>query len=622
MKNTFHKKFHDKTYPVPFLYLVHLSCALVIILGLISCTGRSQFKMGNEAMQHKDWDKAVEFYLKALHSKPSNIQYRLSLVDAMLSASYIHTEKGKLFFVQRRFNRALREFEKAIEYNPENNIARNKKLTILRIFQEREQQQRKKNHLAQVKANAQNQKQPPQPQLKYPSKSFSLQFRGTDLLQILKVLQKSSGIDFIYDPAFKSRRIELNLQDVQFLDALQKIMIQSQSFFKVLDAKTVLIIPDTPAKRREYEDLVMRTFFLSDADPEEIRKILVPLTGIKAIAVDKNLNTLTAKGTIPQVQLVEKLVNIHDKPRGELFVDVEIIEVNRNRVKEYGIELSSYQVSETYLPLTGSDTDITDSGSTIRLNMISHTDTSDYLLSLPSVSYKLLKSDSESRIKARPKLRVLDMEEVKIKLGDKVPIPTTSFVPYNTGGPAQQPITSYNLEDIGINIKLKPRIHHDGLVTLKMEFELTFITRPGSGGVPPTIGNRSITTVIKLRDNETSILAGLIRDTERRSMSGFPLISQVPILKEIFGGNRREIEQTDIILTITPRIIRFPEIAEHDLEYIWSGTIQDPGLQEPIPGLEIMEDATPQPPGVNHQPPQNQHPPITPIPPKKDDNKK
>jgi general secretion pathway protein D len=171
-----------------------------------------------------------------------------------------------------------------------------------------------------------------------------------------------------------------------------------------------------------------------------------------------------------------------------------------------------------------------------------------------------------------------------------VPIPTTSFVPYNTGGPAQQPITSYQLQDIGINITITPRLHHDGLITLKLKFELTFITSPGDGRIPPTIGNRSIETIIKLRDNETSILAGLLRDTERKTMRGFPFISSVPILKDIFSGNKNEIDQTDIILTLTPRIIRFPDIDEEDMGFIWAGTASRPGLKEPEPKLRLKKE--------------------------------
>ena len=567
--------------------------SILIILGfavfIMSCAGRMNFRQGHEAMQKKEWDKAVDYFLKAVSRHPANVEYRLSLANALISASNRHLGQGTLFYEQNRFNAALREFEKALEYNPENNEARKKKHRTLKKIQQLEKKGKEKTELEKLKDNAEEEKLPT-PKIDFKKELFSLKFRRkVDVKEIFKAMQKSSGVDFIYDQGYKPQKISLNLQNVSFPDALEKIMVQTNSFYKVLDANTVMIIPDTPAKRREYEELVMRSFFLSNGDPEEIRRIVRELTGIKTISINKNINSITLRGTPQEVKLAGKIIRVNDKPKGELYIDIEIIEVNKSRVKEYGIELSSYQVTEAYQPVTGSEA-AESAASTIRVNMIPHTDASDYLLTLPYVNYKLLKSDSQSRIKARPQLRVLDQEEVKVSLGDKVPIPTTSFVPYNTGGPNQQPITSYQMQDIGIIIKITPRLHHDGLITLKMEFELTFITTPGSGGVPPTIGNRSVKTVIKLKDNETSILAGLLRDTERKSMRGFPFISSVPILKDIFSGNKNEIEQTDIILTLTPRILRFPDIREEDLGFIWAGTAQRPGLKEAEPKLEIKKN--------------------------------
>lgn len=554
----------------------------LVVLLTVSCAVRKDFKQGHDAFQNKEWDQAVAYFLKAVGEDPDNVECRISLAKALISASTHHLKRGKQFLSDHRLNPALVEFEKALEYNPENNIARRHKHRLLKQIKELEKKGREKTDIQRLKENAANET-PGAPQIKPREKPYTLKFSRSDLKLIFKALQKSSGVHFIYDESFKSKRIGLNLEGITFSDALDKIMLQTKLFYKVLDANTVLIIPDTPAKRKQYEELVMKTLFLSSADPENLQKIVRSLTGLKTIAVNKDLNTLTFTGTPAAVKLAERIVRINDKAKGELFIDIEIIEVNRNRLKDYGIELSQYQVAETYMPDTGGES--TASASTIRTHLLSHTDSSDYLLTLPSINYKLLKTDRRSRIKARPQLRVVDREQVEVRLGDKVPIPTTSFVPYNTSGPAQQPITSYQMQDIGINIELTPHIHHDGLITLKMKFELTFITNPGSERLPPTIGNRAVTTMIKLRDNESSILAGLLRDTERKSMQGFPILSEVPVLKEIFSGNKKEIEQTDIVLTLTPRIIRFPDIREEDLETVWVGTAQRPELKESPPKL-------------------------------------
>jgi type II secretory pathway component GspD/PulD (secretin) len=558
-----------------------------IILGF-SCGVRKDFRQGEEAMQNKEWDQAVAYFLKAVREHPDNVECRISLSNALISASNHHLQKGKQYLLAGKQRPALMEFEKSLEYNPENNEARQQKHRLLKQLKALDKQQRDKTAIEKLKDEAAKQK-PETPQVKYEKKPYTLKFVRSDLVQIFKALQKSSGVGFIFDEAFKSKRIALNLENVNFMDALEKIMIQTNLFYKVIDLNTILVIPDTPTKRKQYEELVMKTLFLSNGNPENIQKIVRSLTGMKIIAVDKDLNTITFKGTPEEVKLAEKIVRIHDKPKGELFIDIEIIEVNRARVREYGIELSQYYVTESYFPETGA-ADSTSTASTIRAHMLPHTDASDYLLTLPSINYKLLKTDRHSNIKARPQLRVVDRQKVEVRLGDKVPIPTTSFVPYNVQGPAQQPITSYQMQDIGINIEVTPQIHHDGLVTLEMKFELTFITDPGTERLPPTIGNRSVTTTIKLRDNETSILAGLLRDTERRSMSGLPFISRVPVLKEIFSGNKNEVEQTDIILTLTPRIIRFPEIREEDLDMVWVGTQARPGLKPPPSHLKLEDE--------------------------------
>ena len=551
----------------------------------ISCAWRKDFRQGQEAFERKDWDQAVAFFLKAVGEKPDSVEYRISLANALISASSHYLQKGKQYQEANQLKPALMAFDKALEYSPENNEARRRKHKLLKHLKELEKKHREKTEIQQLKEKAAAEELPA-PKVEYKKKPYSLKFVRADLKQVFKALEKSSGVSFIFDDSFKTKRIAVNLENVGFMEALEKIMLQTRLFYKVVDPHTVMIVPDTPAKRRDYEELVMKTLFISNGSPDEILKIVRALTGMKTAAVNKELNSITFKGRPDMVRMAERIARIHDKPKGEVFIDIEIIEVNRTRVREYGIELSQYSVTQTYLPEAGA-AGTEAAASTIRLHRIGHTDASDYLLTLPSINYKLLKTDRNSRIKARPQLRVVDGQKVEVRIGDKIPIPTTSFVPYNVQGPAQQPITSYQLQDVGINIELTPQIHHDGLISLEMKFEFTFITNPGTERIPPTIGNRTVTTIIKLRDNETSILAGLLRDTERKSLRGVPFLSRVPILKEIFSGNTNEIEQTDIILTLTPRIIRFPEIDESDLELLWVGTQSKPGLKSPPVQLEL-----------------------------------
>ena len=563
-----------------FIKTLFLSVFLFLIW---ACSARISFEKGEVALQQKDWDSAVQYFLKAIQREPDNPRFRLYLAKAIIEASNFHLSKGKEYFEKGDLKLALIEFEKALGFNPENMEAGRMKRVVLKKMEEERKKAREKTEVEIVKEEAKKKKEetPSLPSIVTP---INLRFTNVDLKEIFKALQKISGINFLYDESFQSKKISIDISNLSFKDAFERLLLQSKLFYKIIDPQTIIIIPDNPAKRRQYEEVVMKTFFLSNTDPNQLQTILRSLAEIKTIAINPALNCITVRDTPKKVELAEKIIKIHDKSKGEILIDVEILEVNRSRMREYGIELSQYQILETLSP--GLPTE----GSTIRGHMFEYINASDFLFSIPSISYKLLQTDTKSKIIAKPQLRVLDQETVTVRLGDKVPIPVTTFVPIAGGGPSQQPITSFQMQDIGINIDLTPQIHHDGWVTLKLKFELTFITNPGTATLPPTIGNRSVSTIIRLRDNETGLLAGLLRDTERRSLRGFPGITELPILNKIFSGTSEEVTQTDIVLTLTPRIIKFPEIEEEDLRSIWVGTEEDLGLKEPPPPSPFKEE--------------------------------
>ena len=557
-----------------------LSIFPLLLLLLTACAVHKRvFNHGEKASRQKDWDRAVRYYLRAVEKKPDNAEYRIALSRALITASNIHLRKGINFFKDGEFKLALLSFDKSLEFNPENNESRRQKRSTLKKVEELKKKYREKTEIEKIKEKA-KQAERIDSKMELTGKVFDFRVVNQNLKNIFKALSAVSGVNFLFDEGFKAKKMSIHLEQTTVLEVVETIVSQTRLFYKILDSDRVIIIPDTPKKRREYEELVLKTFFVSDGDPEEIRKIVSSLTGIKTIAVNKSLNSITITALLEEVKLAEKIIQLQDKPKGEVVIEIEVIEVNKKTIQEYGIELSQYQVGEYYSPGPLSETGT----STIRVNALKHSDASDFLLSLPSLNYKLLKYNNRSKIKARPRLRVMDKEKVKVRLGDKIPIVTTSFVPQYGGTTMnQQPITSYKMEDVGINIEITPRIHHDGLVTLETKFELTFITDPGTATLPPTIGKRSVDTLIRLRDNETCILAGLLRDTERKSLQGLPILSDLPVLKHIFSGNKNEIEQTDIVITLTPRIVRFPEISSEDLEYSWIGTRDRLGLRESPP---------------------------------------
>ena len=574
------------------------SCTvLAIALLTAACASRGAFRRGEDAFQKNEMDQAVQYYMRALQSEPENVRYRFALGRSLVAASSYHLRNGQQAMEAGDMRMALFEFEKALEFNPGNNEARRQKAAVLRRLAEEKRREAEESDLEQLKEKVAQSESERAPKLQPQKDLFNLKLGETDLAVILRALQSLSGVRILFDKDFKSQKLAVDLELVSFKEALDKVLIQTRHFYKVIDERTIIVVPDEPKKRMEYNELVMRTFFLSSADLKQVEKEVKEVVGIKIASTNETLNAITLRDTPEKVAVAEKLIRTLDKPRPELLIDVEILEVNRRRMKEYGIELSQYYVSEFIYPWPVTDVSKVAPGTSVRGTTLKHLNLSDWYFNLPSIAYKLMQEDALTKVKAKPQLRVVDQEEVNVHLGDKAPILQTSFVPnYGTSSTdplKQNPINSYTWQDIGIKIKLKPRVHHDGWITLNLTFELTFITDAGTDTKPPTIGTRNVTSVIRLQDNETGILAGLLRDNERSSVKGIPGLVNLPIIKEIFASNEKEVSQTDIILTLTPRIIKFPDIDEEDLRSYLVGTEDNIGLKERLPASPFEKKEAP-----------------------------
>jgi general secretion pathway protein D len=347
---------------------------------------------------------------------------------------------------------------------------------------------------------------------------------------------------------------------------------------------------------------VVRTFFLSNADLKETMDLLRIVIDARAIGSTAGTNALTIHDTPERIAAAARLIDVIDKARPEVLIDVELLEVNRQKLQEYGLQFASpgsagingaADVNRTNLNLTD-------------LKNLSENQV--LMTGIPALYYRLLKTDSTSRVLANPQLRTQVGLAAQARFGDRVPIPVTTFSPIATGGIAQQPITSFSYENIGVSIDITPRAHLDNDVTLALKLRVDSISGTGFGGLP-TFGNREVTTQIRLRDGETNMLAGLIRDDERRSLDGIPGISDLPLVGHMFGRTRNQRDQTDVILMLTPHIVRILDLTEEDLRAFVVGPNaaggaagfggrQDLALPGPPPG--------PPPTGTPQQVPQPQ----------------
>ncbi|HKV12525.1 MAG TPA: secretin N-terminal domain-containing protein [Thermoanaerobaculia bacterium] len=567
---------------------------LLFVLGpLAGCASHRSYRQAEIAAQLGKWDEAVLEYMKALDEDPGNISYRAALMRAKIRASQEHFEKGKEFEKAGAIERALVEYQQAVQLDPTNQYAQAQLENVRRAYVEN--RTRGYETIEEMKEKTRStRKQPPvlNPRSNTP---ISLEFpQNVSIFSIYRALGSAFGINVMFDPNLKDTEISVELKDVTAQAALETLMRAGGHFYKVLDEHTIIVAQDNPQNRRIYEDLVIQTFFLSNAEVKDMMTILRSLVDAKKVATNEQLNAIILRDTADRVKIAEKLIETNDKSKAEVVIDVELLQINSNRLRDLGVSLSTYAVGQSLdLGNTGGTTGGTGgatAGGGIRLSDLEFINQSNWILTLPSFLYEFVKSNTEAQLLAKPQLRITEGEKANLVIGDRVPIPLTTFNTQNVGGQGGIiPITSFQYQDVGIRIDLEPRVHHNREVTLKLKVEVSNLNGSvgGSGGqAQPVIGTRTIESVIRLKDGETNFLAGLIRDDEQNTDTGVPGLSDIPVLGRLFSNKKNEAQRTDVILTLTPHIIRNAEITPEDLEPIWVGTEQNLSFRGGSPRVE------------------------------------
>ena len=547
---------------VPKAGLRQAAALLLVSLVLAGCATTSAMRKGREAEQAQDYDRAVVQYTLALKEKPDSVDARTSLERAKLRASQFHLNNGRRNAASGKLEEALLEYQIAAEMNPSSSEA-DKELRQTRN-QLRAKVAVSREGKTALETLIERTRDVPPPGLDLPAGltlPASLVFREASSRDVYTALARFADVNLLFDPDFRDAPITIDLRNATFQDAVKAMSATTHTFYRVTAPRAITIIPDTAEKRREYEDEVVRTFYLSNADPKETIDLLRMVVDLRRIAPILGTNAVSVRDSAERVQAAGRIIAAIDKARPEVVVDVELLEVNRSRMLDYGIQFASPGTSAP-AGISGS-VDVNRAGMTL-LDLRSLTSAGVFLSGVPALYYRLMKGDTNTRVLANPQLRTIDGVAAQARFGDRVPVPTTVFQPIATGGVPQQPVTSYNYENIGVNIDLTPRTHHDDDVSLLLRVEVSSISGTGYGGLP-TFGNRTVSSVIRLKDGETSIIAGLIRDDERTTLEGMAGISQLPVIGRLFGRTKRERLETDIIVTLTPHIIRILDLSDVDL---------------------------------------------------------
>jgi len=529
------------------------------------CASSGAMRRARDAERRSEYDVAVVEYTKAVRSKPNDLTARLSLDRAKLRASQEHFTTARRLAALGKLEEALVEYELAAEMNPTSgDIDQELRTTRNRLRARVAVSREGKTELQTLIERA---KDLPPPGLDLPQgvkMPAALTFRDASSRDVYTAIARLANISIIFDSAFRDTPVSVDLRDSTLDDALNAVAGATRTFYRVQAAKTVVVIPDTPAKRREYEEEVVRTFYLSNADLKETQDLLRMVLDARRISPTTGTNAVTIKDTPERIMAAARVLAAIDKARPEVIIEVELLEVNRTKLIEYGLQIASPS-SPAPTGLNGSVSVATDAAGSVTLQTLRNLTASDVIFSaLPALYYRLLKTDARTRILANPQLRTVDGVQAQAGFGERVPIPVTTFAPIATGGQPQQPITSFNYQNIGVNIDITPRTHHDDDVTLGLKVSVTSISGTGFGGLP-TFGNREVNTTIRLRDGETNMLAGLIRDDERESLAGIPGLSDIPVVGRLFSHTTKTNDQTDIILTLTPHIIRVLDLTAEDL---------------------------------------------------------
>jgi general secretion pathway protein D len=541
--------------------LLSAVAAVAIASGCATMANQS-LRAGERAELAKDFDRAVVEYSKALRANPDDDNTRLALQRARLRASQEHAFKGRRLVASERYEEGLVEYQLASELNPGD-------VAVAEALRDTRQKVRTKVAVTrggktELESLIERMRDVAPPGLDLPDDAKlpdSLVFSSASSRQIFRSIAQLSGLNVVFDPAFRDETISFDARNMSLQDALASLTASTRTFYRVTAPRSITIVPDSRAKRLEYEESIVRTIYLSNADLKEVIDLLRIVVDVRYISGLTAINAVSLQDTPEHIAAASRLIAALDKARPEVVIDVELLEVDRTKLREFGLQVAS----------PGSDgisgaVDVNREGLTLQdLSTLTRADV--FVTGVPGIYYRLLKNDTNTRVLANPQLRTSEGLAAQAKFGEDVPVPITTFAPIAGGGVNQQPITSFSYRPVGVNIDITPRTHHDDEVSLAIKVELSSISGSGTGATAglPVFASRQITSTIRLKDGQTNMLAGLIRDEERTTLAGVPGLSDIPLVGRLFAKNRKESTQTDIILTLTPHIVRTLDLTEADL---------------------------------------------------------
>jgi general secretion pathway protein D len=542
-----------------------------------------------EAERSGDFDKAYEIMKSTPSAKVGDIAYKLEASRIKFEAAAFHVHRGQQLRDSGKAADALKDFELASTIDPSSSLAaqevRRTREMLKRPIGDRiltPIEQQKKAESARVESIQ------PAPELR-PLSNLPINLTMTNRPKILfDTLGRLAGINVIFDPDYdtqntiKQQSVELNNATLQ--QALDYTAMLTRSFWKPLASNTIFVTLDNRQKRQDYEEQVVRVFYLRNvtqqAELNEIVNLLRTVTDSQKIFISTPMNAIILRAEADKIRLAEKLIAAVDKPKGEVLVDVMVMEVNRTFMRNLSAAFgaSGINSSITFTPrssIAGTAGSSSTSNDTVTLNNVKRISSGDFTVSsVPGALVEALLSDSGTRVLQAPQIRALDNFKSSLKVGEKVPTASGSYATGTATSTAAALVsTQFTYLDVGVNLDMIPRVHDANEVSMHLSIEVSQVTDNVTiGGISePEIGQRRFELDLRTRDGEVNLIGGLLKEEEDKSVSGIPGLGQIPGLKRLFSSENITRTQNELLITLVPHIIRSPEITPQDLKEAATG---------------------------------------------------
>ena len=569
---------------------VLVSLVAILTLPAIADKAKDIYAKGQDAEARQHYEEAYTLFKQAYDLKPKDLRYRAAVERVRFEAAASIVHDGQKLREEGKLDEAVAAFQKALAIDPSLFIAKQELNRTLKMIND--------------------QKNPP-PQAAGPPAGLEKKIHEAagpvELAAIsnvpitVKLSDKSdtvyrtigqlAGINVLFDPDYTPRPIKVELNGVTLEDALEITALESKTFWRPVTSNTIFVATDNVQKRKELEQSVLKTFYLTNVSlPTELQDVVNAIRGVLDVQRVQQLlsqNAVIVRGTPDQVALAEKIVEDLDKAKPEVIVDIAVMQVSKDRSRTLGLNpptsatVALQSNINTTSTSTGTSTGTTGTSSTgssngsINLNTLGNLNATDFQVTIPTANLSAVMGASDTKLIQNPQIRALDGQKATLKIGDKVPVATGSFQP-GIGGVGINPLvnTQFQYLDVGVNIDITPRVHANNEVTLKISMDVSAVTGQSNiGGISqPIIGQRKIEHEIRLKDGEANLLGGIMEDQQTKSLSGIPGLAQVPILKYLFGQTTQDHSENEIVFAIVPHIIRGPDVSELNQRAIAIGT--------------------------------------------------